>query len=263
MASGHSPLEQFEIKKLVSLPPVAGLDLSFTNAALFMLLAVVISTAFLVLGMGRRSVIPGRMQVLVETLHNGIASMVEETAGKKSKAFFPFIFTLFIFITVANALGLIPFGFTVTSHLIVTLALGLLVFLVVTTTGFVKHGAHFMALFVPPGAPVWMMPFLFLIELVSFCLRPFSLAVRLFANMLAGGILLKVFAGMVAGVAVASIFGDPAANQAPNIWQLLVAPFPFILTVALTGFKLFVAGLQAYIFSILTAVYLYDALEMH
>jgi F-type H+-transporting ATPase subunit a len=263
MAGAHSPLAQFEIKHLVTLPPVLGIDVSFTNAALFMLLAVGLAVLFLVAGMGRRAVVPGRMQMLVEIVHNAIADLVSQTAGKQSKPFFPFVFSLFIFITFTNALGLLPFGFTVTSQLVVTLALGILVFSVVTITGVVKHGVHFLALFLPPGAPKLMMPVLFIIELVSFCIRPLSLAVRLFANMLAGGILLKVFAGMVGGMVVAGLVGNPATQTAPSLGALLASPLPFLLTIALTGFKLFVAGLQAYIFSILTAVYLHDALEMH
>lgn len=263
MATGHSPLAQFEIKQLLPLPEIAGVDLSFTNSALFMLIAVGCSVAFLVLGMGRGGVIPGRMQMLVETVHNAIANMVEQTAGHKSKAYFPFIFALFIFILFANALGLIPYGFTATSHIIVTFALAIVVFLAVTLTGFAKHGLHFFGLFVPEGVPKVMIPFLFVVELLSFCVRPFSLSIRLFANMLAGGILLKVFAGMAAGMVVAGLYGNPEAQQDPSLLQLLLAPLPLLLTIALTGFKLFVAGLQAYIFSILTAVYLHDALEMH
>jgi len=263
MATAHSPLAQFELKQLIQLPPIAGIDFSFTNSALFMLIAVTLSVLFLVFGMGRAAMVPGRMQMLVEILHNAIANMVEQTAGHKSKAFFPFIFTLFIFIMFVNALGLIPYGFTVTSHIIVTFALALLVFIGVTITGFVKHGWHFFSLFIPSGVPKIMLPFLFVVEVFSFCVRPFSLAIRLFANMLAGGILLKVFAGMAAGLVVAGIYGAPEAHQDAQWWQLFLAPLPFLLTIGLTGFKLFVAGLQAYIFSILTAVYLHDALEMH
>jgi F-type H+-transporting ATPase subunit a len=263
MTTAHSPLAQFEIKQLVPLPNIAGLDLSFTNSALFMFIAVALSVLFLVMGMGRATIIPGRMQMLVETMHNAIANMVEQTAGHKSKAFFPFIFSLFIFIMFTNALGLIPYGFTVTSHIIVTFALAILVFVAVTITGFAKHGLHFFGLFVPEGVPKVMIPFLFVVELLSFCVRPFSLSIRLFANMLAGGILLKVFAGMAAGMVVAGLYGNEAAHQAPSVLQLFLAPLPLLLTIALTGFKLFVAGLQAYIFSILTAVYMHDALEMH
>jgi F-type H+-transporting ATPase subunit a len=247
---GHSPLSQFELKKLVEFS-FNGYDFSFTNSTLFMLFAIGLSIGLIVLAMRPAAVIPGRLQMLIEYLHNSIASMVEQTAGEKSKAFFPFIFSLFMFIMFCNMLGLIPGGFTVTSHIIINFALAILVFLVITLTGFIRHGFHFLALFVPAGAPMFMAPFLFVIELVSYCVRPFSLSVRLFANMLAGGILLKIFAGMVASMVVA---GGVA---------LLLSPLPFILSVALTGFKLFVAALQAYIFSILTAVYLRDALELH
>jgi F-type H+-transporting ATPase subunit a len=261
MSASHSPLAQFEIKPIIPFPSVGGIDLSFTNSALFMFLAVALSALFLMKGMGRGTVIPGRMQMLVETMHNSIANMVEQTAGHKSKPYFPFIFTLFIFVMFMNMLGLVPYGFTATSHIIVTFALAIAVFLAVTVTGFAKHGLHFFHLFVPAGAPMVMIPFLFVVEIFSFCVRPFSLAIRLFANMLAGGILLKVFAGMAAGMVVAGLYGSHGGE--PSLLQLFLAPLPLILTIALTGFKLFVAGLQAYIFSILTAVYLHDALEMH
>ncbi|MGB4100437.1 MAG: F0F1 ATP synthase subunit A [Alphaproteobacteria bacterium] len=256
MPASHSPLAQFEIKPLLTLPPFAGFDVSVTNATLFMFIAVALATTFIVMGMGRGAVIPGRLQMLVEYIHNAIAGMVEQTAGEKSKPFFPFIFALFLFILFCNMLGLVPYGFTVTSHIIVTFALALVVFLLVTLTGFARHGLHFFMLFLPKGAPMVMAPFLFVIEIMSFCVRPFSLSIRLFANMLAGGILLKVFAGMVAGMTVAGLYEG-------HIVQLFLAPLPLILTILLTGFKLFVAGLQAYIFCILSAVYLHDALEMH
>lgn len=246
----HSPLAQFEIHTVVPLHAF-GFDISVTNSTLFMFAAIAISFALMMIGMRQSAVVPGRGQMLTELVHNAIAGMVEQTAGEKSKAYFPFIFSLFIFIMACNFLGLIPYGFTVTSHIVINFALAIAVFLVVTLTGFIKHGFHFFSLFVPSGAPWWMVPFLFVIEIFSFCVRPFSLAIRLFANMLAGGILLKVFAGMVVTMVAA---GGVA---------LMLSPLPFILTVVLTGFKLFVAALQAYIFSILTAVYLHDALEMH
>lgn len=263
MAAQHSPLAQFEIKPLFALPHVAGLDFSITNSTLFMFIAIGAAFALMTVGMRRRTIIPGRMQALVEYLHNGIANMVASTAGEKSKPYFPFIFTLFMFILFCNVLGLIPYGFTVTSQIIITFALALLVFLMVTVTGFMRHGLHFFALFLPHGTPWYMAPFLYVIEVVSFCVRPFSLSIRLFANMLAGGILLKVFAGMVAAMLVAGLFGDHATHKGPDFIQLLLAPLPLLLTILLTGFKLFVAGLQAYIFAILSAVYLHDALEMH
>lgn len=247
----HSPLEQFQIKRLIEIQPVDGLDLSFTNSTLFMLIAVGLSVALIVAGMRGAAIVPGRFQMLVEHLHNLIATMVDQMAGEKAKPYFPFIFSLFMFIMLCNTLGMVPGGFTVTSHIVINLALAVGVFLTVTLTGFIRHGLKFLGLFVPHGAPWWMAPFLFVIELLSFCIRPFSLSVRLFANMLAGGILLKIFAGMVAGMITA---GGIA------LW---LSPLPFILTIALTGFKLFMAALQAYIFSILASVYLHDALEMH
>ncbi|MEJ0061618.1 MAG: F0F1 ATP synthase subunit A [Alphaproteobacteria bacterium] len=259
--AAHSPLQQFEIKTLIPLPHVAGMDLSFTNAALFMFIAVAVSAGLILIGMKPKAVVPGRLQMLVESLHDMISNMVEQTAGHKSKPYFPFVFSLFVFIMFANMLGMIPYGFTPTSHIIVTFALAILVFLAVTVTGFVRHGFHFFSLFIPKGAPWWLAPFLFVVELISFCVRPLSLSVRLFANMMAGGILLKVFAGMIATMAIAGLFGEE--GHSPSIMQLALAPLPFVLTVMLTGFKLFVAAIQAYIFSILTSVYLHDALELH
>ncbi|MBI1273415.1 MAG: F0F1 ATP synthase subunit A [Alphaproteobacteria bacterium] len=253
MAAGHAhnPMTQFELKTLAEFS-FAGYDFSFTNSTLFMLIAVTLSAGIVIAGMRPAAMVPGRFQMLVEYLHNSIANMVEQSAGPRSKAFFPFIFALFMFIMFCNMLGLVPGGFTVTSHIVINFALALFIFFLCTVVGFVKHGFHFFALFLPKDAPVVMVPVLFVVEIISYCVRPFSLSVRLFANMLAGGILLKIFAGLVGTMILAG-----------GVVGLVLSPLPFILTVGLTGFKLFVAGLQAYIFSILTAVYLHDAIEMH
>lgn len=245
-----SPLHQFEITTLVPLE-VAGYDVSLTNSSLFMILATLSATLFVALGMRKKEVIPGRFQSAVEMLHNSVANIVGDTAGEHSKPYFPIIFSVFVFILFCNLLGMIPGSFTVTSHILVTFLLALLVFLTVTITGFVRHGFHFFSLFVPHGTPWPMVPFMFVLELFSYCVRPFSLAIRLFANMMAGHIMLKVFAGMAASLVVGGGV------------TMLLAPLPIILNVALTGFEFFVAGLQAYIFSILAAVYLHDALELH
>jgi F-type H+-transporting ATPase subunit a len=246
-----SPIEQFEIHALT--PPLfhlAGQPVAFTNSALYMFFAVALAMALTVLAMRPQAIVPGRWQMLAETLYNFISEMVSSAAGEKAKPFFPFIFTIFIFIFACNFLGMIPHSLTVTSHIVVNLALALFIFVVITVTGLVRHGTHFFSLFVPHGVPVALLPFLMLIEIVSFLVRPFSLSVRLFANMLAGHILLKVFAGMTASLAAA---GGLAA----------IGVLPLALNIAITAFEFFVAALQAYIFAILTAVYLRDALELH
>lgn len=245
-----SPLHQFEISTILPLN-VAGYDVSLTNSSLFMILAVICSTVFFVLGMQKKSLIPGRFQAAAEMLHNSVANIVSDTAGENSKPYFPLIFSIFIFILFCNMLGMIPFSFTVTSHILITFCLALIVFLAVTITGFARHGLHFFSLFVPHGTPLVMVPLMFVLEVMSFCVRPFSLSIRLFANMMAGHIMLKVFAGMAVMLM--------AAGGA----TLVLLPLPILLNVALTGFEFFVAGLQAYIFSILAAVYLHDALELH
>lgn len=245
-----SPLHQFEIQTLLPLT-LAGHDVSFTNSSLYMVLATLGATAFITLGMRAKALIPGRFQAAVELLHNSVATIVGDTAGTHSKPYFPIIFSVFVFILFCNLLGMIPGSFTVTSHILVTFLLALLVFLAVTITGFVRHGLHFFSLFVPHGTPLVMVPLMFVLELFSYCARPFSLAIRLFANMLAGHIMLKVFAGMVASLVVGGGV------------TMFLAPLPIVLNVALIGFEFFVAGLQAYIFSILAAVYLHDALELH
>ncbi len=246
-----SPIEQFEIHPISEpLFSIAGQPIAFTNSALFMVLAVAMASALTILAMRPQAIVPGRWQMLVEILHNAIAGMVEDAAGEKAKPFFPFIFTIFLFIMCCNLLGMIPHSLTVTSHIVVNLALALLIFVVITATGFARHGLHFFSLFLPSGVPWALAPFMVLIEVISFLIRPFSLSIRLFANMLAGHILLKVFAGMTAGLTAAGALSA-------------VGVLPFLLNVAITGFEFFVALLQAYIFAILASVYLRDALEMH
>ncbi len=245
-----SPLAQFEIKPLLPFS-INGTDLSFTNSSLFMLLTVLSIMLFFGLTLRRISATPGRWQMLAEIVHDAIANLVSSTAGEKARPYFPFIFSVFLFILFGNFLGMVPLGFTITSHISVTLALALAVFITVTITGFVKHGAHFLHFFVPQGAPWWLVWLLVPIELFSYLVRPLSLAIRLSANMLAGHILIKVFAGMVASLVAYGAFG----------W--LVAPMPLAVTIFLVGFEFFVALIQAYIFAILSAVYLRDALEMH
>jgi F-type H+-transporting ATPase subunit a len=246
-----SPLHQFQIYDVLPLH-IGGIDVSVTNSVVYMILAVLSASLFFVFSMRKKALVPGRWQSAAEMMHNAIANTVSETAGEKSKPYFPLIFSIFIFILFCNLLGMVPGSFTVTSHLSITLMLGLLVFFAVTITGFVRHGFHFFSLFLPHGTPLPIMPLMFVLELFSFCVRPFSLAIRLFANMMAGHIIMKVFAGL----AVMLVSSGTALTFA-------LLPLPIIINVALVAFEFFVAGLQAYIFSILAAVYLHDALELH
>jgi F-type H+-transporting ATPase subunit a len=237
------PLEQFEVKTLVPIH-VGSVDASFTNASLFMVLAVAAVTLFITIGMRQRELVPGRWQSMAEMLYQFVAGMVRESVGHEGRAYFPFIFTLFMFILFANLIGLIPYAFTVTSQIIVTFALAVVVFIGVTIIALFKHGLKFFSYFVPSGTPVVMMPLLVPIEVISYLARPVTLALRLFANMMAGHTMLKVFAGFVV---LLGVFG--------------VAPM--VVIVALYGLELLVALLQAYVFAILTSLYLHDALHLH
>jgi F-type H+-transporting ATPase subunit a len=246
----HSPVEQFTIKALLHLE-LFGIDISFTNSALFMVLAVVLSATYLTFAVRRREVIPGRMQASAEMLYEFISDMVKSNVGNDGRPFFPFIFTLFIFLLFGNMLGLIPYSYTFTSQIVVTFALAAFVFLGVTLVALLKHGLHFFSFFVPPGAPKVLIPFLVVIEVVSYFVRPVSLSVRLFANMLAGHTMLKVFAGLA--VLITSAGGAAVAGSI----------LPFLALIGLTGLEVLVAGLQAYVFTILTCMYLNDALHLH
>lgn len=239
------PLEQFEIKTIVSVQ-IAGVDLSFTNSALWMLLAVAAISLLLLLGARGRRMVPTRLQSVGEMLYEFIANLIRENAGTAGRPYFPFIFSLFMFILMGNLMGMIPVvSFTYTSHIVVTFGMAMVVFLGVTVIGLWKHGFHFFTLFFPSGAPVFMAPLLIPIEVLSYLSRPVSLSVRLFANMMAGHVMLKVFAGFA--IMLGAIGG-------------LV---PTALLVALTGFEFLVAVLQAYVFTILTCIYLNDALHLH
>ncbi|NCC02750.1 MAG: F0F1 ATP synthase subunit A [Proteobacteria bacterium] len=247
----HSPIEQFEIHDMAApLFDVAGHPIAFTNFTLAIVVVVLMSLAFVILPVRKRSIVPGRWQVLLEAFYKVNESMLLEAAGPKAKPFLPFIFTIFTFIMMGNLLGLIPGFYTVTSQVVGNLVIAGSVILVVLATGFIKHGLHFFHVFLPSGVPGYLAPVIFPIEMVSFFIRPFSLSLRLFANMLAGHILLKVFAGMTAAIATSG-------------WIASVGVLPLILNVAIVGFEVFVALLQAYIFTILSSVYLRDALEMH
>lgn len=238
-----SPLSQFEISRIVPIE-IAGYDISFTNSSAWMVAVVAGVTLFMNLGMRRAALVPGRWQSMVELLYEFVADMLTSTAGSEGRKFFPFIFTLFTFILAANLFGLLPYSFTVTSHIIVTFALAALVFLGVTIVGFIKHGAGFLKLFVPSGVPVILLPLLVVIEVISYLTRPLSLSVRLFANMMAGHTMLKVFGGFVVALGAFGIL-------------------PLVFTVAITALEVVVALLQAYVFAVLTCIYLNDALHLH
>lgn len=249
----HSPLDQFKIFDLIPIgQPSCASDsfchntvLGFTNSSLFMLLAVALVSVFLIFGMQKKSLIPNRWQSAVELFYEFIASMLKENVGVQGRAYFPFIFSLFMFVLACNLLGLVPYyNFTVTSHIIVTFAIAMLVFISVTVIGFVKHGTGYFRMFLPEGVPVAMAPMMVVIELMSYLVRPVTLSLRLAGNMMAGHVLLKVLAGFVISLGL-----------------LGIVPFAFLII--FIAFEFLVALLQAYIFSLLICIYLNDALNMH
>jgi F-type H+-transporting ATPase subunit a len=243
LANGHSPLAQFEIKTLVPLQ-VGDINISFTNSSAFMVATVLAISLFLVMGMRRNALIPGRWQSMVELSYIFIANLIKDTVGSEGRPYFPFVFTIFMFVLFGNLFGMLPYAFTFTSHIVVTFTMAMFVFLGVTLIAIMKHRMHFFSFFMPPGVPMYMAPILIPIEIISYLSRPISLSVRLFANMLAGHTLMKVFAGFIFTLGV---FG--------------IAPWFFI--VALTGLEIVIAFLQAYVFTILTCLYLNDALHLH
>ena len=243
------PIHQFEINKIFTLGHIGGHEIAFTNSALFMAITVVGIAALLVGASSPRALVPGRMQSIAEMSYEFVANTIQSTAGKEGMKFFPLVFTLFMFILVANLIGLIPYTFTVTSHIIITALMALIVFLTVIVYGFYKNGLRFFRLFVPSGIPIYILPLIVFIEVLSFLSRPISHSVRLFANMLAGHITLKVFASFITMLSAFGIAG----------WAGAV--LPLILVVALTALELLVAFLQAYVFAILTCIYLNDAIH--
>ena len=247
-AAAHGPLYQFEIQRIVPIE-IGGLDVSFTNSALFMVLAFVVVTLFLTTGVKSRALVPGRLQSMAELSYEFIANMIRDNVGNEGRKFFPIIFTLFMFILFGNLLGLIPYSFTFTSHIIVTGAMALAVFFFVTMVGLMRHGLHFFSFFVPSGVPSVMLVLMVPIEILSYLSRPVSLSIRLFANMMAGHTMLKVFAGFVVPLGAAT-FG---------VGGLL----PIAMDIALIAFELLVAFLQAYVFTVLTCLYLNDAIHLH
>ena len=239
----HSPLAQFEINSIIDLN-IGNLNVSFTNSSVAMVTTVIFIVTFLTMTVKKRSIIPSRMQVISESIYTFIAQLLQDTVGEDGRKYFPFVFTIFMFVLIGNMVGMIPYSFTFTSHIIVTFALATVVFIGVTILGLIKHKMHFFSFFVIPGLPIYMLPLLIPIEIISYLSRPISLSVRLFANMLAGHTLLKVFAGFVVSLGIAGVF-----------------PLAFI--VALTGLEILIAFLQAYVFAILTCLYINDALHLH
>ncbi|ACA21178.1 ATP synthase F0, A subunit [Methylobacterium sp. 4-46] len=248
MAVKLDPIHQFELKPLVSFGHIGHQHIAFTQSALYMFAAVGIIALITLVATRQRALVPGRMQSLAEAFYEFIASTVHQSAGHGSERFVPLVFSLFMFVLVLNLFGMIPYAFTVTSHIIVTFMLALVVILTVVIYGFMAHGVHFLDLFVPPGVPGWLKPLIVAIEVVSFISRPISLSVRLFANMLAGHIALKIFAGFVPALLAAGIWG-------------ILSPLPLALSVAITALEMLVAVLQAYVFATLTSIYLSDALH--
>jgi F-type H+-transporting ATPase subunit a len=242
--AAHGPMEQFEIQPLIPIH-VGGSDISYTNSALFMTFAVLLSALLFWGATRQRTMVPGRLQATAEMLYEFVAGMVRENTGQAGMKYFPFVFSLFLFILFGNLLGLMPYAFTFTSHIVVTAAMAVFIFVAVTIIGFARHGLHFFSLFVPPGAPLGIAIILAPLELFSYLIRPVSLSLRLFANMLAGHVLLKVLAGFIITLGV--VFGI----------------VPFIAVFGITLLEIMVAVIQAYVFTLLTCLYLNDAINLH
>src|SRR6202140_2017843 len=244
------PIEQFHIDKLFTIGHIGNQEIAFTNSSAYMFGSVALISLLMIGGVAGRRMVPGRIQSIAELSYEFVASTIRSNAGKEGMKFFPLVFSIFMLLTVSNILGVIPYGFTISSHIIVTAALALLVFFTVLIYGFYKNGLKFFKLFVPSGIPIFILPLVVFIEVFSFFLRPISHSVRLFANMLAGHIALKVFAGFIAMLGVSL----GALGWAGGV-------LPLALTVALTALQLLVASLQAYVFAILTCIYLNDAIH--
>ncbi len=237
------PLEQFEIKPLAEMA-IGGVDVSFTNSAVWMVIAAVLVTGFMTLSMRRGALVPGRWQGAAEVMYEFVANMLKDNVGSAGRKYFPFVFTLFMFVLFGNLLGMIPGSFTFTSHIAVTFAMALVIFIGVTVIGFVRHGTHYLRMFFPEGAPIATAIILIPIEIISYFSRPFSLAIRLFANMTVGHIMLKVIGGFVGLIGILGVL-------------------PFALLTGITVLEFGIAALQAYVYTILTCIYLHDAIHMH
>lgn len=242
--SNHNPMQQFEINSIFNIR-LMNIDISFTNASLYMLLSISIIMIFFHFSLKNVQILPGKVQNIAEILYEFVTDIIKDNIGNKGLEYMPLIFSSFVFILVINLLGMTPYGFTVTSHIAVTLFMATTIFLICTVIGFYKHGVHFLSLFLPEGTPLWLAPFMIIIELFTYLARPFTLSIRLAGNMVAGHVLMKVLASFVVGMGI--YFG----------W------IPLPLMIVLSGFEIFVAILQAYIFTILTCVYLNDAINLH
>lgn len=238
------PLHQFEIQKIVPLN-VGGIDISFTNSSLWMMIAVIASVVLMTMATRRRDMVPGRLQVMAEGMYEFIANMIRENIGSEGRQYFPLIFTIFMVVLMGNLLGMLPYSFTYTSHIIVTAGLAVAMFLFITILGFYRHGLHFFSLFSPPGVPMLLKPMIIPIELLSYMIRPVTLSVRLFANMMAGHLMLKVFAGFSVAMGIG------------------LGIMPMLFNSVLIGFEFLIAYLQAYVFAILSCIYLKDAIDLH
>ena len=240
-----NPMHQFNVYRIGPEISLGNVDISFTNASLFMIISALTIISVFFVGTRRKAIIPTKIQLLTELSYTLISKMISDTAGSKAKPYFPFVFSLFMFVLFCNMLGMLPYSFTVTSHIIVTFALAAIIFVGVTIIGFVNHGIKYLKLFIPSGVPLFLLPLIVIIEIISYLSRPVSLSVRLFANMMAGHTMLKVFGGFVISL---GIIGG---------W------LPLSFTVALTGLEILIAFLQAYVFAILTCIYLNDALNLN
>ena len=240
-----NPMHQFNVYRIGPEISFGNVDISFTNASLFMMISALAIISVFFVGTRRRTIIPTKIQLLTELSYTLVSKMISDTAGSKAKPYFPFVFSLFMFVLFCNMLGMLPYSFTVTSHIIVTFALAAVIFVGVTIIGFVNHGIKYLKLFIPSGVPLFLLPLIVIIEIISYLSRPVSLSVRLFANMMAGHTMLKVFGGFVISL---GIIGG---------W------LPLSFTVALTGLEILIAFLQAYVFAILTCIYLNDALNLN
>ena len=240
-----NPMHQFNVYRIGPEISLGNVDISFTNASLFMMISALAVISVFFTGTKRKAIVPTKIQLLTELSYTLVSKMISDTAGSKAKPYFPFVFSLFMFVLFCNMLGMLPYSFTVTSHIIVTFALAAVIFVGVTIIGFVNHGVGYLKLFIPSGVPLFLLPLIVIIEIISYLSRPVSLSVRLFANMMAGHTMLKVFGGFVISL---GIIGG---------W------LPLSFTVALTGLEILIAFLQAYVFAILTCIYLNDALNLN
>ena len=239
-----NPMHQFNVYRIGPEISLGNVDISFTNASLFMIISALTIISILFVGTKRKAIVPTKIQLLTELSYTLVSKMISDTAGSKAKPYFPFVFSLFMFVLFCNMLGMLPYSFTVTSHIIVTFALAAVIFVGVTIVGFVNYGTGYFKLFIPSGVPLFLLPLIVIIEIISYLSRPVSLSVRLFANMMAGHTMLKVFGGFVISLGI------------------LGGLLPLSFTVALTGLEILIAFLQAYVFAILTCIYLNDALNL-